>query len=917
MKIIIFTFYLISFSICVKATNNPVILEDGKEFYEIGLNLDILEDPGGKLKIEDVVAPKWSKKFKKSFKKNQNFGTTKSSFWIRLKVINKSKDHQSWLLTQNYVSQDEVTIFIKKGDKWKSVTTGDIFPFSSRDIDSRPFSFKLEIPDESIYFLKYKGSVIQVKLTMSTPTNFFVKETKSIYGWGIFFGLIFAMFIYNIFIFLSTKSLSYLYYSGYVLFFGLFFSGWFGFNQWIVFKNFSWFDNNTSLSLFAGLAEFFLCLFSISFLELRKNNKVFYKIMLFFSIVSLFIAISSFILPYSFNVKAFTVNIFLMFPVLMIIAIRKVLMNYRPAKYYLFAFSFMLAGTALNVLNVLGFIPSNFFTLYAGTIGNAIELMLLSMGLADRFNLIKEESLKLQENYAKELENEVAIKTKDLKEERDNVSNLLNNMNESIFTIDINCIIQEKAISEYSKEVFEADIAGKTIFDVLYPNIKSDDETHSKIWFGVDTCIGADSLQWEINKDLIPKGSSIKTSKGVRILEIRPDAIFSDDKSICKEIMFCIQDVTERESLKKEVAEREKIESKRNKILMEIAPAKQVNLEEHKLDLYNFFLSTEDLISEIYKISSVKNKKITKKEAKTLWRNLHTIKGNARTFRLHAISSLVHKKESFLSSIKFKEGEMIKSDFDEITKSVSEIKELINEYSEIAKDMFDIDLSKDLITDNISGAKIDDFKIILESKLPESQIKNSILEHLDNLYKNTIKDRFKSLSNMLETVAEEIGKDIFYEVNGDSFFLEEKEANILMDAVIHILRNSLDHGLEKKEERLNSGKEVVGKINVSLNKNNENIIIKVEDDGKGIDSNMIARKAIENGFITEEGYNSLSPKERLMIIFKEGFTTAENVSDLSGRGVGMDVVKTNIEKLGGVIDLDSVVGKGTTFFIKL
>ena len=89
----------------------PVILEDGKEFYEIGLNLDLLEDPSGKLTIDDVNSPKWAGKFKKSEKKVHNFGFSKSAFWARVRVQNKTKDQKVWFISQNYFTQDKITLF--------------------------------------------------------------------------------------------------------------------------------------------------------------------------------------------------------------------------------------------------------------------------------------------------------------------------------------------------------------------------------------------------------------------------------------------------------------------------------------------------------------------------------------------------------------------------------------------------------------------------------------------------------------------------------------------------------------------------------------------------------------------------------------------------------------------------------------
>ena len=158
--------------------------------------------------------------------------------------------------------------------------------------------------------------------------------------------------------------------------------------------------------------------------------------------------------------------------------------------------------------------------------------------------------------------------------------------------------------------------------------------------------------------------------------------------------MFCVQDVTEREALKKEVEKREKQESKRNKILTEIAPRKEINLEEHKEDLHSFFLNTEELLSEVTDICSLKNELIKEEEANTVWRNLHTIKGNSRTFGFKGISSLIHQKEAALHDIKIKNKSIDKKDTKELLESVFEIKDHVGSYSGIAKDMFGIDINK-------------------------------------------------------------------------------------------------------------------------------------------------------------------------------------------------------------------------------
>ena len=140
IKELIFTILLL-LSTSVQADAPPVVLEDGKEFYEIGLNLDILEDPSGKLTIDDVNNPKWATKFKRSSKKVPNFGFSKSVFWARVRILNKRRDNEFWFISQNYFTQDYLTFFKNINGRWKSYATGDSTPFKTREIEDKSFNF--------------------------------------------------------------------------------------------------------------------------------------------------------------------------------------------------------------------------------------------------------------------------------------------------------------------------------------------------------------------------------------------------------------------------------------------------------------------------------------------------------------------------------------------------------------------------------------------------------------------------------------------------------------------------------------------------------------------------------------------------------------------------------------------------------
>jgi two-component system chemotaxis sensor kinase CheA len=132
-----------------------------------------------------------------------------------------------------------------------------------------------------------------------------------------------------------------------------------------------------------------------------------------------------------------------------------------------------------------------------------------------------------------------------------------------------------------------------------------------------------------------------------------------------------------------------------------------------------------------------------------------------------------------------------------------------------------------------------------------------------------------------------------------------------------MLRNAADHGIETAEERAKTNKPEVGTINLNAYQEGNNVVIEVKDDGKGIDVEKVRKKAIDKGTITKEQAEVMSDKEIIDLLFRPSFSTAEKVSELSGRGVGLDVVKTNIEKLGGDVEVHTVLGGGSNFIVRL
>jgi two-component system chemotaxis sensor kinase CheA len=176
---------------------------------------------------------------------------------------------------------------------------------------------------------------------------------------------------------------------------------------------------------------------------------------------------------------------------------------------------------------------------------------------------------------------------------------------------------------------------------------------------------------------------------------------------------------------------------------------------------------------------------------------------------------------------------------------------------------------------------------------------------------------FNKFPRMIRDLSRELNKKIELEISGEETELDKSIVEEIGDPLVHIIRNSCDHGIEIPDVRLAGGKDETGTIRLKAYHEGNHIVIQIIDDGKGLDADMLKQKSIEKGIITEKEADSMTEKEAFGLIFRPGFSTAAQVTSVSGRGVGMDVVKTNIEKLNGMIDIDSEVGQGTSMKLKI
>lgn len=180
-----------------------------------------------------------------------------------------------------------------------------------------------------------------------------------------------------------------------------------------------------------------------------------------------------------------------------------------------------------------------------------------------------------------------------------------------------------------------------------------------------------------------------------------------------------------------------------------------------------------------------------------------------------------------------------------------------------------------------------------------------------------VKTVFQKMPRIVRDVAQLTGKKMELTMVGETTEIDKTIVEQISDPLVHLIRNAADHGIENREERLRKGKSETGKITLRAYNKDKHVYIEIEDDGKGIDPEVLKRKALERGFITPEQSEKMTKSQLINLIFLPGFSTAGKITEVSGRGVGMDIVKSNIEKINGSISIESEIDRGTKVVIRL
>jgi HAMP domain-containing protein/signal transduction histidine kinase len=510
------------------------------------------------------------------------------------------------------------------------------------------------------------------------------------------------------------------------------------------------------------------------------------------------------------------------------------------------------------------------------------------------------------EDQNRNLEHKVEERTQELQVKTNDILSMMENMHQGLFTIMNEGLIHHEYAS-FLETIFERDdIAGSNFMELLFSKSKLGNDQLDQVSTGIDAIIGEDAMMWEFNSHLLVNEYSIYLDGVEKIVAVEWDPIIYDD--VIEKVMVTVRDITDLKALERE-AEGKKRELD---IISQIISVDQSKFSEFIKTAYQFLGENAKLIEQ----SVQKDPEVLS----LLFRNMHTIKGNARTYGLSTITNQVHDAENTYDSLR--NDETAVWDQTRLSNELNLVKSIIEEYVHVCENVLsrDIDNKNTESTYNIKSTELEAIGVLvqslgsIQSLDPESLAKVSQVKSIiSNLNSITFHDAIADTCLSLDSIAEQLNKSkpkvVF---TGGEITVRNESISLLNNVFSHILRNSMDHGIELPDIRVEAGKQDYGTISIDVLEQSNLLEIHVKDDGQGLNLEKLQEMGIKSGLLKEGEKPTLD--QLASLIFESGVSTKTDVTSISGRGVGMDAVKKFIEEKGGSVKIQTLDSlKGSAF----
>jgi two-component system chemotaxis sensor kinase CheA len=488
-----------------------------------------------------------------------------------------------------------------------------------------------------------------------------------------------------------------------------------------------------------------------------------------------------------------------------------------------------------------------------------------------------------------------------LKQKTADIQAMLQNMQQGILTVVDGAKIHAE-YSAYLEDIFETkDIAGRALMDLVFADTELGADALSQIDAATHACLGEDCINFAFNQHLLVGEISKRMPDGrVKILDLSWSAITDENDTVVR-LMLCVRDVTELRKLAAEASE----QRRRLDMIGEI-----LAVSEEKF--HHFIESSAGFVSE--------NERIIRKHSEAdhaaiaeLFRNMHTIKGNARTYNLQHLTNVVHETERSYHELRQPDADR-SWDQEHLMRELTRVREAIESYAKINEQSLGrkgkgqandagnagryVMVDKDDIQQTLNMLERTD-----AAELHALQsMRDALRRTLSALGSQSVRDALSGVLDSLPSLASELGKPApAVRIDDNGYRLRGQAGGTLSNVFMHLLRNSIDHGIEPAEVRGAQGKTPAGTIDIEVGVDSGALQITLSDDGRGLALERIRGIAQERGWIGND--DTLSDEAVAEFIFRPGFSTAETVTEVSGRGVGMDAVRDFLRRENGSIEL--------------
>ncbi|MGT0196969.1 MCP four helix bundle domain-containing protein [Burkholderia pyrrocinia] len=494
---------------------------------------------------------------------------------------------------------------------------------------------------------------------------------------------------------------------------------------------------------------------------------------------------------------------------------------------------------------------------------------------------------KIQENAAQ------------LKQKTADIQAMLQNMQQGILTVVEGGVVHAE-YSAYLETIFETnDIAGRDLMALVFDDSAIGADARSQVDAAVHACLGEDSMNFEFNAHLLVNEVAKRMPDGrEKWLDLSWSAITDETDTVVR-LMLCVRDVTEIRELTAQAGEQQR----RLEMIGEILSISQDKFHDFVHSANGFLSENERMIRQ--------HERADHSIVAALFRNMHTIKGNARTYSLQHLTNIVHEAEQAYESLRRADGGP-EWNRDALMDDLARVRDAVERYATI-----------NAVTLGRSGEPAQggaDFLMVERAHISESlrvldgadpanaadwhAARDAVRRMLSQLGTQGIGDALGGVIESLPSLAAELGKPApVVHIDSHGHRVRSEIGATLKNVFMHLLRNSIDHGIESSEERRAAGKAASGTIDIAVGVGGGELWFVLSDDGRGLALDRIRGIARERGWIDAGNEAALTDEDVAELIFRPGFSTAHAVTEVSGRGVGMDAVRNFLKRDGGDIAL--------------